>query len=171
MQPLGAEQLRFIEEHTMPRWTLVVIVALMLFPAALIGSMAASGKHGSAQALWIVLGGMIALNAVAVWLLWALRCQVAVTEATFHLRVSPVGPRRRVALEDIVHVAKMKPSAGVGVNWRGGGRWNINFGCSGLVRIATRDGRTYDLGSDRPEELIAALGGARSGGERLGATT
>jgi hypothetical protein len=129
------------------------------------------------SAVLVVVGGALIATDRADWrelafvagftavLLWLFRMRTTVTDDALLVVLFPV-PRKEWLLEDLerCEVVEYRPLLHYGGwGWRWGGKRGWAYTARGKrgVKVHPRTGRPFLVGSQRPEELAAAIEGAR----------
>ena len=169
----GSRRVSYREATGWPIWVLVLIWLscvggglAVIAPAykTLIGT-GGVGDEAGKMVLLFILGGIVILMPLLFQVFWgALVVEVSPDELTVtwgRLR----WPTKRIAFEEVttmeaVSYRPIREFGGWGIRFGGGGKsaWTTR-GCKAL-RIATKDGKTVYVGSDKPDRLLSRIAAA-----------
>jgi hypothetical protein len=140
-------------QHTQLGTTILVVCLAVLIVLATIATV--SGRPALVLPL-LATGGVLVLSAI-------LFCSltIVITNRELIWRFGPGLIRKRVALQEIASVEKVKTSVleGWGIHYTRFG-WLYNVSGFHAVAVTLQGGKRFALGTDEPEKLEAALGSA-----------
>ena len=101
------------------------------------------------------------------WLTTAFRLVTEVDDDALRFSIRPLlrrrVPRSSIARAEAVRYRPLRDYLGWGIRWMPGRGWAYTVQGERGVRVHLRDGRSFLLGSRRPDELATALGPGPSG--------
>ncbi len=106
------------------------------------------------------------LLAVAACVILFTTLTVRIGDGTIEVHFGLGLPRRTIPLDQIARARAVKNSwfTGYGVRWAGSG-WLYNVSGRDAVELEFKNGRTFRIGTDEPDELLRALRRAGTGTE------
>lgn len=133
----------------------VVLVSVGASVVLLASLMTIAGVHPVAVAVLMLLLVCLALFP---------SLTVEVTDVAVEVRfgLGPVGRRFPVSAIEQARIVRNRWYYGWGIRWFPRG-WLFNVSGLDAVELVMRDRRVYRIGTDRPEELLAAIDRARTG--------
>jgi hypothetical protein len=158
-----SEKVLYVETQRFRQtWIWVLLVFSMLIPCLLIGAQLAVERD---TGLVVIFVGVLALGLLPLALFALMKLVVRLEGGRLSIRFVPF-LRKHYPLQDVARweVCDFRPLAdygGWGIRWGRGG-WAYTVSGNRGVQLEFRDGRTLLVGSQRPEELAAALEQARS---------
>jgi hypothetical protein len=138
----------------------VILVALGLSAAfMLVVLLAVPAESGERTARWVLAGTLALLLGVGIAFG---SLTVRVGDGVLAWRFGPGLIRKSVPLDRVRHVEAVRTSAlyGWGIRWTPRG-WLYNVSGLGAVEVRLEGGKRFLLGTDHPEELVAAIHAAQ----------
>lgn len=155
--------MRDFEEHQQFRqWWLLALLALVVLSGLVpLVMVLLNGDDGSGDPVWLMILVAAFTLLLPGWVVWV-RLETSVDAEALHIRYRGLFVRRRIAYTDTEHFEAVtyRPIAdygGWGIRWRGKGK--IAYSVSGKegVRLQLSDGKEVLVGSQRADELVAAM--------------
>ena len=147
-------------------WLWILLVALTAFAAGIV-SVSLAQQPADSRGTWTVALMGVGVPVAAAVLLYVLKLSVSIDDRYLHVRYFPL-LRRDIPLEDIVHfeVRTYRPIreyGGWGIRYSFGRGMAFNVSGNRGVQLELKNGKRVLIGSQRPEELAAALARVKQG--------
>jgi hypothetical protein len=139
-------------KHTQSGYLALLVLVWMILVGGLVIALAGDEEPA---ALWIMAATFVV---VGVAVLWFSRLTVSADGAAVKVSFGPGRPRRIVATRDIIGFKQVRNKWYLGWGMRKiPGGWMFNVWGLDAVELELADGKKFRIGTDEPEDLVAAL--------------
>jgi hypothetical protein len=164
--PAQVQEVHFEEEQSFRQtWVWPLMMGVLVLLVVVLGLVLVQAPHqaGFPQGV-IILGIVLLVEMAAAWLVYALKLTVRLDDAGLHIRFFPL-VKRDIPLEEI---ARWEARTYRPILEYGG--WGVRYGWKGMaynvsgnqgVQLEFTNGKRLLIGSQRPEELAAAISQAK----------